>query len=124
MKRMFRSVLFATGMSLAGVFALTSCNTKPLTPAGREYWYQCFWENGPSDFSPWAEFREGGVLVHHDDTATINGSWTNVDETVQWELENPPKNTKFRGTYDKKGIAGNVTDDLGGKAFFQGARHD
>lgn len=110
---------FLGGLTLA--MALTACN-KPNTIAGRSYNYQCIWDGIPTDFSPCGEFQEGGTVIHHDDTATITGTWTNVEETVIWQLNNPPKNTEFRGTYDKNGIAGNIRDDLGATGIFQGAR--
>jgi hypothetical protein len=112
--RLFMALL--GGLSL---FWAVGCK-KLNTPSGKSYYYQCYWEGGPNDFSPYGDFNTGGILVHHDDTATIQGTWSNVEETVIWTLNNPPRNTRFRGTYDKNGIAGNITDDLGRKAWFQG----
>jgi hypothetical protein len=90
----------------AAHMVFSSCAQKSLTPLeGRAYNYQCYWENGPNDFSPYGEFNAAGILIHHDDTGTITGSWSNVAETVIWTLNNPPKNTSFRGTFDRKGIA-------------------
>ena len=123
MNRRFENACFAVcfvAVSLLTTF-FSGCEKEPDTIEGRAYNYQCYWENGPNDFSPYGEFNAGGILVHHDDTGTINGTWSNVAETVIWTLNNPPKNTSFRGTFDKKGIAGNITDDLGGKGIFQGA---
>jgi hypothetical protein len=121
MKRRSKLYLLAVGLLGLAVFTLSSCNDKLVEIEGRSYNYQCYWDGGPNDFSPYGEFNAGGVLVHHDDTATITGTWSNVEETVIWTLNNPPKNTRFRGTFDKKGIAGNITDDLGGTGIFQGA---
>ena len=110
-------------MLTIGGISMTSGCKKPSTPEGREYWYQSFWEGGPSDFSPWGEFDANGVFVHHDDTATFQGTWSNVEEAVVWSLNNPPRNTRFRGTFDDKAINGNMEDDLGRKGWFQGSRH-
>jgi hypothetical protein len=111
-------------LALGCVVLCGSCKRKPASPEGRIYWYQSFWEGGPSDFSPYGEFKEGGAFVHHDDTATFTGTWSNVEETVVWSINNPPKNTRFRGTFEDKGINGNMEDDLGGKGWFQGSRRD
>jgi hypothetical protein len=123
MKKRFANIRIVLCIALCGsmVATFSGCTKKLETPEGRSYNYQCYWENGPNDFSPYGEFNAGGVLIHHDDTATITGSWSNVAETVIWTLNNPPKNTSFRGTFDRKGISGNITDDLGGEAIFQGA---
>jgi hypothetical protein len=121
MKRNFKKVS-PIGLAIALCMSLvwvTGCN-KSTKIEGKTYYYQCYWEGGPNDFSPYGEFKSGGVFVHHDDTATIQGTWNNVEETVTWVLNNPPKNTRFRGTFDRKHIDGNITDDLGHKAFFQG----
>ncbi|MBK9449313.1 MAG: hypothetical protein IPN95_07835 [Bacteroidetes bacterium] len=124
MTRRLKKLHLATFLVLVGFLAttITGCSNKPDSIAGRVYWYQCYWVGGPNDFSPYAEFNDGGVLVHHDDTATITGTWSNVEETVIWTLNNPPKNTSFRGTYDRKAIQGNISDDLGGSGWFQGSR--
>jgi hypothetical protein len=119
MKSKFKALFFAACLFGMG---LTGCDNTPDTIEGRAYNYQCYWDGGPNDFSPYGEFNSGGILVHHDDTATINGTWSNVEETVVWTLNNPPKNTRFRGTYDKNGISGNISDDLGATGWFQGAR--
>lgn len=95
---------------------------EPYTPLGHEYWYQCIWDGGPTDFSPYAEFKNAGVLVHHDDTATFNGTWTCVEETLEWSIHNPPKNTRFRGFVDQQGVSGTMSDDLGRTGWFQGSR--
>lgn len=124
MKLQKNLVFFPFVLLLIVVLSATGCKTEPDTPSGRAYWLQCLWTGGPNDFSPWAEFNAGGVLVHHDDTATIQGTWSNVEETVVWTLNNPPKNTSFRGTYDKEHVEGNMNDDLGRTGIFQGILHD
>jgi hypothetical protein len=122
---MKRKLNLVSALSIALLLCLSmACMpgcTKSTSIEGKTYYYQCYWEGGPNDFSPYGEFKAGGVLVHKDDTATIQGTWTNVEETVTWVLNNPPKNTRFRGTFDRKHLDGNITDDLGGKAFFQGS---
>lgn len=123
MKMKYRQLWFVFPLlfGLLAMLWLPSCS-QPSSPEGRTYWYQCHWDSSVADLSPYGEFQKGGVLVHHDDTATIQGTWSNVEETVTWQLNNPPKNTKFRGTFDKNWIAGNVSDDLGRKGTINGAR--
>jgi hypothetical protein len=123
MKFQKRIIALPAVLLLCLIATMSSCTRKVDSPAGREYWYQCLWTGGPNDFSPWGEFKDGGVLVHHDDTATIQGTWSNVEETVIWTLNNPPKNTRFRGTFDSKHIEGNITDDQGRTGIFQGSLH-
>lgn len=106
---------------LVSVFLASSCERKAFVMEGRAYNYQCIW-NGITDFTPYGEFNAGGVLVHHDDTATIQGTWHNTDYNIYWQLNNPPKFTSFRGTFDDKGISGNISDSLGATGIFQGAR--
>ena len=115
-------LVFPLLLGIVAIMSLPSCTRQPTTPEGRTYWYQCHWDSVAADLSPYGDFNKGGILVHHDDTATIQGTWSNVNETVVWQLNNPPKNTKFRGTYDKNWIAGNVSDDLGRKGTINGAR--
>lgn len=124
MKERIKIMLLATiyvGMGCT-VVGLEGCKPEPATVAGRSYNYQCLWTGGPNDFSPYGDFAEGGTMTHHDDTATISGTWSNVEETVIWQLDNPPRNTRFRGTFDKNGMAGNISDDLGATGIFQGDR--
>ncbi len=121
MKRTNFLIIFALLACLMGGITLSSCERKEYVMEGRSYYYQCI-INGITDFSPYGEFKSGGVLVHHDDTATFQGTWTNNDYTVYWNLNNPPKFTSFRGTFDKNGISGNFSDSLGTTGIFQGAR--
>jgi hypothetical protein len=125
MKRKLNQVgsLCLASLLCLGLLWMAGCS-KTTKIEGKSYYYQCFWEGGPNDFSPYGEFKSGGVMVHHDDTATITGTWNNVEETVTWVLNNPPKNTRFRGTFDRKHLDGNITDDLGNKAWFQGLLKD
>lgn len=118
-KSPFGFALVLVGLCIA---TLPGCNNKPSTPVGRTYEIQCIWSHVPTDFTPEADFNEGNVVVFRQDSGTVNGTWSNVEETVIWSLNNPPNNTSFRGTYDKNGIAGNITDDLGHTGIFQGAR--
>jgi hypothetical protein len=124
MKKFLQKLFLAACCVGAGAMtlSLSSCDNKPETIAGRTYEYQCLWDGGPNDFSPRGTFNEGGTITHTDDTATLSGTWSSVEETVVWTLSNPPKNTRFRGTFDKNGISGNISDDLGRTGIFQGAR--
>lgn len=124
MKRNIKNLLFAIAYLAigGGIVTLTGCDNKPDSIAGRTYEVQCIWSHLPTDFSPEADFNDGGALVFRQDSGTVNGTWSNVEETVIWTLNDAPKNTSFRGTYDKNGIAGNITDDLGHTGIFQGAR--
>ncbi len=106
-------------LTIACIFLSTGCKKDP-SPAGRDYWLQIIWAGGPNDLDGYVEFKEGGTLSHHDDTSTQTGTWSNVEEIVIWSLNNPPRNTSFRGTFSKDNIAGNITDDLGRTATFQG----
>jgi hypothetical protein len=116
----FYTILPLLAILMGGLLA-TSCERKAFVMEGRTYYYQCIW-NGITDFSPYGEFKAGGILVHHDDTSTIQGTWYNNDYNVYWTLNNPPKYTSFRGTFDDKGISGNMSDSLGASGIFQGAR--
>jgi hypothetical protein len=113
MKRNIKNLLFAIAYLAigGGIVTLTGCDNKPDSIAGRTYEVQCIWSHLPTDFSPEADFNDGGALVFRQDSGT-----------VIWTLNDAPKNTSFRGTYDKNGIAGNITDDLGHTGIFQGAR--
>lgn len=106
-------------LTIACIFLSTGCK-KELSPAGRDYWLQILWAGGPNDLDGYVEFKEGGTLVAVDDTSTQTGTWSNVEETIIWSLNNPPRNTSFRATFSKDNIAGNVSDDLGRTATFQG----
>lgn len=103
------------------MLSLGSCENKRFELEGRTYGVQCYWTGGPNDFSPKVTFNVDGTVSHRDDTTTsMTGTWSSSDETVTWTLNNPPKNTRFRGTFDKRRMDGNVEDDLGAKAAFQG----
>lgn len=114
-----------TGLLTLGLaLALSACQKDVAESiVGRTYGVQCYWTGGPNDFSPKVTFNEGGTVSHRDDTtSSISGTFSVSENTVTWTLSNPPKNTQFRGTFDRKRLDGNVSDDLGNTAIFQGLR--
>ncbi len=121
---MKRSPKLSLALALVSAFVLlsiSSCGNKRFELEGRTYGVQCYWTGGPNDFSPKVTFNVDGTVSHRDDsTSSITGNWSSSEQTVTWTLDNPPKNTRFRGTFDKKRMDGNVEDDLGATAIFQG----
>jgi hypothetical protein len=119
------NTLKKTGFLALGLaLSLSACNKDKVDSIiGRTYGVQCYWTGGPNDFSPKVTFNEGGTVSHRDDTTSgIAGTFSVSDNTVTWTLDNPPKNTQFRGTFDTKRLDGNVSDDQGNTAIFQGLR--
>lgn len=112
--------LLAIGLALA----FSACDKNKIESInGRTYGVQCYWTGGPNDFSPKVTFNEGGTVSHRDDTtSSLSGTFSVSESTVTWTLDNPPNNTRFRGTFDSKRLDGNVEDDLGNTAIFQGLR--
>lgn len=101
----------------------SACEPKEESIVGRKYGIQCNWTHLTSiDFSPQVTFNEGGTLTQVDDTATWTGTWTETDGTVDWSINNAPKNTRFRGSFDRLHLDGNASDDQGLYATFVGNR--
>ena len=115
--------LFLALITTAVVVTSMSCEKQRFDISDRTYGVQCYWTGGPNDFSPKVTFNANGTISHRDDTTSgISGTWTSSEQTVVWTLENPPKNTRFRGNFDSKRLDGSIEDDLGAKAIFQGLR--
>jgi hypothetical protein len=116
-------IQLAATFSMAALLALPflGCKQKPISVEGNTYEVQCIWYGGPTEYNIKVTFNSGNTLVHVDDTASLNGTWSSVEEVIVYTLTNPPKNTEFRGTFDKTGMAGNMRDAVGDSGIFYGA---
>lgn len=115
------SALLILALFSASIITFSGCEKKRYELDGRTYGVQCYWTGGPNDFSPKVTFNSDGTVSHKDDsTSNLAGTWSSSESTVTWKLNNPPKNTRFRGTFDNKRMDGNIEDDLGATAIFQG----
>lgn len=101
--------------------SLSGCFGDPKLASIEDTEWRCrvIWDNAGTHWID-VKFLNNGTVEYSDDTATYSGTWTSVEERVDWLLSAEGRNPRYVATFDKSKIEGTVTDDTGDSGILQG----